>query len=288
MRLLPLCLCTLVLGATAATSATAGAWSKPAGGVYAKLGSSAFVSGHAYDNRGRRVDGDTFVLRAETLYAYAELGLTDDVTLVAFVPWAAATNQHESGVRFHTLGFGDATLGAQVPVATWGPLRVSARVDGKVPLYRGGPSVQGRQSAAVPGYGRSARYFPALGDGQVDMTSWVLGGMSLPAIDGFVGVEGGYRLRFGNITDAIVALSTLGTWLLPGRLLLLVNAQSVMSLPSEDELRVAVGKGYLAFGPACMVILGGGLTLELGYDVVTQGVNTAGGTQLQLGISYAQ
>lgn len=288
MRGISLCLCSLLVGALTSPAALAGAWSKPRGGAYAKFGSAAFTSGHAYDNRGRRVDSDTFALRAETLYAYAELGLTEDVTLVAFAPWIAATNLHESGVRFHTLGFGDASLGAQVAVASWGPLRLGARVDGKVPLYRGAPSVQGRQSATVAGFARSARYFPALGDGQVDLTTWGLAGLSLPAIDGFLGAEAGYRLRFGGITDAIVGASTLGTWVLPGRLLLLLNAQSVLSLPSDDELRVSVGKGFLSFGPACMVPLFGGLTLELGYDVVTRGVNTAGGSQLQVGLSYAK
>lgn len=288
MRALPVCLCSLLVGALVSPPVSAGAWSKPAGGAYAKLGSAAFASGHAYDDRGRRIDGGTFVLRAETLYGYAELGLTDDVTLVAFMPWIAATNLHESGVRFHTLGFGDTNLGAQVAVASWGPLRLGARVDGKVPLYRGGPSVQGRQSVTVPGFARSARYFPALGDGQVDLTTWGLAGLSLPVVDGFLGVETGYRLRFGSITDAIVGVATFGSWVLPDRLLLLLNAQGVFSLPSDDELRVAVGKGFLSFGPACMVPLVGGLALEFGYDVVTRGVNTAGGTQLQVGLSYAK
>lgn len=274
-----------------AGAAHAGAWTKPAGSGYLKLGSATFVSDHGYDFRGQRVDSDTFLLHAETLYGYAEVGLTDDVTLLGYVPYILATNQHASGVNFHALGVGDGLVGAQIHLLQTLGVVVSGRVELKAPLYQGAPSIQGRQSAKVPGFPRSATLFPALGDGQVDLTTFVSAGSGLPSfggyVDGFVTVDVGYRLRTGALTDAVVLNASGGIWLLPGHLLLMANSAWVATLPSADELRVLVGKGYWSFGPAMMVPVIGGLSLEVGFDVVTAGVNAAGGMQALFGVSYA-
>lgn len=275
-----------------AVEARAGAWTKPAGGGYLKLGSATFRSDHGFDLRGQRVESDTFRLHAETVYGYAELGLTDDVTLLGYLPYIVATNAHASGVRFHAFGLGDALVGAQVRALSWQSVVVSGRVEVKAPLYQGAPSIQGRQSAKVPGFPRSATLFPALGDGQVDLAGYVSAGSGLPWIDGFVTVDVGYRLRSGPLTDAVLVNASGGVWVLPGHLLVMANTAWVASLPSEDELRVTVGKGYWSIGPAVMVPLRfgpswSGLSLELGVDLVTAGVNAAGGVQALFGVSYA-
>lgn len=275
---------------TFAGDAIAGAWTKPAGGAYLKLGSSAFWSDHGFDLRGQRVESDTFFLHAETLYGYAEVGLTDDVTLIGYLPYVVATNAHSSGIGFHTFGFGDALFGAQVRALEWQSLAVSARFEVKTPLYEGAPSIQGRQSAKVPGFPRSATLFPALGDGQVDLAGYLSVGSGIPYItfvDGFVTVDVGYRMRSGPLTDAVVVNASGGVWIWPRRALLMANTAWVATLPSADERRVTVGKGYWSAGPAVMVPLFAGLSLEAGFDVVTAGVNAAGGMQALLGVSYA-
>lgn len=285
----------LAVGAFFASSlfsseARAGAWTKPAGGGYLKLGTAAFGSDHAFDLRGERVESGAFFLHAETLYAYAEVGLTDDITLIGLLPYVVATNAHQAGVRFHTFGFGDALLGTQIRILDLPLLVSSARFEMKLPLYEGAPSVQGRQSAKVPGFPRSATLFPALGDGQVDLAAYLSVGSGLafvPLVDAFVTVDVGYRLRSGPLTDAVLVNATGGVWVWPGRALLMGNAVWVASLPSRDERRVTVGKGYLALGPALMVPLFAGLSFEAGFDLVTAGVNTAGGMQALLGVSYA-
>lgn len=277
----------LALPSLLAAEARAGAWVQPAGAGYLKLGSATFVSDHGFDLRGERVQSDSFLLHAETLYAYAELGLSDEVTLLGYVPYIVATNAHESGVNFHALGLGDALVGAQVHLLQIEGVVVSGRAELKAPLYQGAPSIQGRQTAKVPGFPRSATLFPALGDGQVDLTALASVGSALPWVDGFVTVDLGYRLRTGALTDAVIVNASGGVWLLPGYLLVMVNSGWVASLPSDDELRVTVGKGYWSFGPAAMVPVVGGLSAEIGFDVVTAGVNAAGGVQASFGVSYA-
>jgi hypothetical protein len=270
----------------AAAGAHAGAWTKPAGGGYAKLGSATFVSDHGYDERGERVPADGFLLRAQTLYGYGELGLTDDLTLVGFVPYVMATNQHATGVNFHTLSAGDAMVGLQLALFSYENIVTSTRVEVKVPLYRGAPSIRGRQTSRVPGYPRTSAYFPAVGDGQVDVTGFVAAGASLPWVNGFLTGELGYRVRTGDITDAVLGNGTLGFTVLGGFVLLMVNSQLIVTFPATDEIREVVGKGYWAVGPAAMVRVWDGLSLEVGADLITRGVNAAGGIQLLAGVSY--
>jgi hypothetical protein len=265
----------------------AGAWTKPAGGGYGKLGSATFVSDHGYDDRGERVSDDSFRMHAQTLFAYGELGLTDDIMLVGFAPYVLATNGHSSGVRFHTAGTGDLMGGVQVTLLRYQNLVVSARAELKVPLYEGAPSLRGRQTAWVKGFPRSSTFFPALGDGQVDVTGFLSAGASLPWVKAFLTADVGYRLRTGDITDAGVVIATGGFWALERRLLLLVNSISVLTLPSDDERRVMVGKGFWAVGPAAMIFVTDRLALEVGCDLVTRGVNAAGGVQVLTGVSYA-
>lgn len=290
MRRLPLPLLAalgVALVGSLAAPARAGAWTKPEGGGYVKLGSATFLSDHAYDNRGNVVDTAPFLLRAETLYAYLEYGVVDGLTAVGYVPYVISTNQHGSGVSFHTLGMGDAMAGLQLALLAYGPVVLSSRVELKVPLYQGAPSVQGRRTRAVPGFPRTATYFPALGDGQVDLSGFVSLGASLPWLDGFFSAESGYRLRTGAVTDALVVNANGGAFLLGRRLLLLVNASAILTFPSGDEARVFVGKGYWSVGPAFMLYVSDSLAIEVGADLVTRGVNAAGGVQMQLGVSYA-
>lgn len=280
-----LLLAALVLCASPA--ALAGAWTKPAGGGYAKLGSATFVSDHGYDDRGQLVADEHFQMHAQTLFAYGELGLSDDIMLVGFAPYVLATNGHSSGARFHTASPGDLMGGVQVTLLRYENVVVSARGELKVPLYEGAPSIRGRQTARIKGFPRSSTFFPAVGDGQVDLTGFVSAGASLPWLRGFLTTDVGYRLRTGDLTDAAVVMATGGFWALQRRLLLMVNSISVLTFPSPDELNVVVGKGFWAVGPAAMVFLTDGLALEVGADLVTRGVNAAGGVQVLFGVSYA-
>lgn len=289
----PLAFSAIVFGlALLAPPAEAGGWTKPQGGGYFKLGSSTFVSDFAYDDEGVSVVSDAFLLRAQTLYAYGEFGLTDRLTLVGFLPFVAATNQHTSGVNFHTLGLGDALGGLQVGILQPGdfgafPLVLSARFEMKVPLYDGEPSVRGLRTNRVDAYPRSTRFFPAIGDGQVDLNAWLAASAPLPFVDAWVNVDVGYRARTGPVTDAALLIVNAG-WFALGRVLLLqVTSQHVFTFPVPDGERLVLGKGFWALGPAMSVYFAEGWALEVGADVVFMGRNAAGGVQVLAGVSYA-
>ena len=286
----------VVVVALMAGPAAAGAWVKPPGGGYAKVGSASFISDVAYDDDGVRVDSDPFILKAQTIYGYAELGIGPRLMLVGYLPWVASTNQltgDDGSLAFHTIGFGDAQLGLQFGILQDGPFVVAARADAKVPLYQGAPSVQGRNADGVDGFSKSAGRFPALGDGQVDVTTSMLIGGSFP-FDGFFTWETGYRLRTGDVSDAFVGGGTFGVFFLDRRLLPMWNLSFIYSLDArtrdDGQPLEVLGKGYVSTGPACMIQLDElkkGLALEVGAELVFRGKNAAGGVNLQSGLSYA-
>jgi hypothetical protein len=281
-------------------SAMAGPWVKGQGNGYAKVGNVTFVSDYFYDEAGLAQSGDPFILRANTTYFYGEVGIFERLMMVGMVPYVFSTNQHLSGLNFHTFGFGDAMLGLQLGILEDAPFLVSARLETKLPLYEGAPTVRGLRTEVVEGYPRTSTFFPALGDGQVDLSGFLSVGGPIPFRGGFWGFEPGFRWRFGDITHAGVFMANGGFYLVPDVILMLVNAQGVITVPSDNPAEITVGKGYFSLGPAFMVFLGHGLAVELGADLVSPafldeasgewqslyGVNTAGGFQVLMGLSW--
>jgi hypothetical protein len=285
LRVLPHIVTFVVLLALSST-ARAGPWNKAPGDGYAKLGSATFTSRVGCDDAGTCVSSAPFTLTAQTVFTYVELGISERLTFTMLLPYVFATNRGDSGVNFHTMGFADLTLGAQVGLIQGGPFVVASRLELKLPLYEGGPSIAGRQSRIVPGYPRSTRYFPALGDGQVDMTAFLSAGLSIPEIDAFIAIEPGFRHRSGVITDAFIVQATAGIFVLRRHILLMVNTQRVFTMPVVDDRTDVLGKAYWAIGPGAQVFIVDGLALEIGADALLLGQNAAQGSQLQWGLSY--
>lgn len=272
---------------SAAGGARAGAWTKPVGGGYVKLGSASFVSSFAYDDEGLRTSSAPYLLKAQTLYAYGEYGIAPNLTLTGYLPYVLATNQQtDAHIRFTTIGTGDLSVGATLGLVQGGPLVLAVKLDLKVPLYEGAPSVKGLSTRTVPGFPRSAPLFPALGDGQLDLTPAIAFGGGLPFLDGFFTTEAAYRLRTGPVTDAFVVAGTGGVHVFRRRLLILVDAAWILTLPAADDDEI-VGKGYFAGGPGFMYYVVGGTALEAGLQFVARGVNAAGGYSALVGVSHA-
>lgn len=268
-----------------ATGALAGAWTKAPGHGYAKLGSSTFIADHAFDVAGARKDAAPFRLYGQTLYLYNETGIFDGGMLTLLVPYVISRNQHEGGIGFLQSSPGDAQIGGQFRLFQWQDWVGALRLESKIPLYLGGPSLEGRQSSVNPAYPRNSLYFPAIGDGQVDLTTWLSLSASIPWLDGFLTAEGAYRLRMGGISDASLVFLQGGIFLLERRLLCMSNMSAVLTWPAaKDEI---VGKGYWTLGISAMLFMTPAWAIEFGVDYLTFGVNTAGGPLMQLGVSYA-
>ena len=263
--------------ALCAGPAVAGPWTQNDKQVYIKLGESVFVSDAFRDARGRLVDGVDYLGLTSALYF--ELGLMDGLHLQAYLPHTIASNTFANGNTYASAGGGDLTLGLQASVPNV-DLPHGLRVTIKTPLY----DVTGIS-------GREARFFPQLGDGQIDTTLWLTVGTSIPDTSLFGFIEAGHQFRSeryvggGNgvsYNDSLAGFAQVGGAVF-NDVLLLANSSLIMPY-GEDE----VTKGYLTLGPAIYWPIGGGYAIEANYDPILWAVNSAEGYSVSLGVSFAR
>ena len=266
----------LVLAAPAAASA--GPWTKGPGEHYAKLSGLFFRSDTFVAPDGSRQQGADYAALSAALYA--ELGLLEGLHLQAFVPYAWTRNRDDlSGDRFATIGSGDAILGAQwaPPIAQAVPWAV--RLEAKAPLYDVG---------AIGG--PLAAEFPALGDGQLDVTGWASVGGSLYPLPIWGFVEAGWRRRtevyYGEgsgraFADGAVARGQLGMFFFDERAFVTATADAVYT-PTDD----AITMSFVTLSPGFGARLGRGLWLEGGAIPMVWSRNNAPGTTWTLGVSH--
>lgn len=287
MRILPVLLVALsaLTNASAAVAGDAsdvGAVDAPVPAGRVTLRSATFWSDVAYDDDGVRVD-DVPHLSVETLSLDASLALAPRLTLALRLPFVIAGSDAggAGGGDDVVSGFGDAVFGLQLGVLNDAPFRFGLRGDAKVPLYDGAPTRLGRDD------GKRA----AVGDGQVDVTVSGVIDATFP-FDGALHWDTGYRLRTGDVSDAVVGGGELGVAVFDGALWPSWRLRFVYSLDPRvvDDVAVeAVGAGAVSTGPGCRVALpfvARGLALDLGVAYVFRGRNAAGGFDLGFGVSY--
>lgn len=271
-----------------AVDARAAAWIEAPRHGEVALRSSSFSGAAAYDDDavGGPAPG---LLRVQSIDADLRLGLGHGLMGLARLPFVIGYAHNDDGVG-SAVGLGDAVLGLQLGVFEDGPVAVAVRGDAKLPLYVGAPSVIGRQP--VDG-GRAPGPLPALGDGQIDLTLSALLGARFPFGGAFTW-ELGYRVRTGDVSDAVVgvgsfAVPVLGERLTPTWNLLFIN--SLDPAVDDDDVPVeVVGRGYVSTGPSVDVALPditAGLRLRLGAEFVFRGRNAPGGVNLWWGVACA-
>jgi len=166
--------------ALAPSTATAGGWTQPSGGFYAKVWDRSLIGSKAYLASGEALEVDSF--QDHALNLYGEYGLLDQLTLVGFttpVGWATYGEESTSyvgpsfvGARWGLLqgavplaieahyGFapsvGERDLAPLDPTLAYIPTVATQRVDGELQVGYGLPG--GWATASV-----GARYFTADG-----------------------------------------------------------------------------------------------------------------------------
>ncbi|MCO4746150.1 MAG: hypothetical protein KC912_15240 [Proteobacteria bacterium] len=156
------------------TTAEAGAWTRSLGSFYTKVGVDAYAASKYQAADFVSTDGQSFL--GYQIGVYGEVGLLKVHPLMVAVqaPWASSTLflEEKTGSfrpRATTRRLGDLRFTAQTSLLPdGGPL--SASVEVKVPMYAN-DSVGSR-------YGGFEELFPLAGEGQVDLTGWILGGAS--------------------------------------------------------------------------------------------------------------
>jgi hypothetical protein len=166
---------TLCLGMLlVSTTAQAGAWTRSLGSYYAKAGVDLYAASTYQSADFVSTEGQSFL--GYQLGVYGEFGVLNahPVMVAVQAPWASSTLffEEKTGTfrpRATTRRLGDLKFTAQTSVLPdGGPL--SASVEVKIPLYSN-DSVGSR-------YAGYEELFPLAGEGQVDVTGWLLGGAS--------------------------------------------------------------------------------------------------------------
>ena len=169
-------------------SATAQAWTQEAGHAYVRLIQGFASADERYDSDGTVLpyDQDTGgEVRDRSTYLYAELGVTDRLTVAGVLPYKRLTVT-------------DPTL---TPIFerrsyAWGDARLGLRYDlGGILSLDDGPTVMALNVAAGLPLGYTRNYQPAVGPGQVDLEATLHVGRSLWPFPGYVQAGAGFRVR---------------------------------------------------------------------------------------------
>ena len=276
----------MFLGLLSLSVAQAGPWVKDPGHAYAKAGYVRFAADEYVDTNGQVVGGTRYV--GHTSHVYGEVGVLPKVQLVLNVPYVGARNVVDDLVYVNRQ-LGDADFGLEAG-HSFGDVPVSLQVLAKVPLYDTGDLAQ---------YGLLAGRFPAMGDGQVDLTTTaaVGRGLAVGEIRGWVAGELGYRHRteawLGDSTeperelvDGITWRTQLGWsprfgdwdagWLS-------LDASGIQNLEVDD-----VTKQYTQAGASVGIKTVEGLAVELGFSQMLSARASSLGSSVSGGISWSR
>jgi hypothetical protein len=272
-RILPILILTaLTVGAV--RPAQAGPWSRSGGELYVKVGEGFFLADTYVDSTGTVREGTEY-LGAST-FAYFEVGLAPKLQIQGYLPYTIAQNTFADGVRYRQTGGADALIGLQ-----WSPpipVTSAVRLDFKIPMY----DVGGLE-------GPLASFFPAFGDGQLDITGWLSIGGSIPSTPMWAFAEAGHRFRTEGYVGEGDDREFLDSFVFAGQ----------VGVNIEDRVFVAFSisgvtpyktdtytKAYLVLGPGAGVMLGKGFAIEASFDPIVWSRNSSMGIGFGIGVSY--
>lgn len=259
---------TFLAASLSATVATAGPWTKGPGQLYVKWAESVFLSDRAIGSNGLVTPQDYVGV---TSSLYFEAGLPRGLQLQGYLPHLIGKN-HNTGEVY--AGAADLILALQYAPPLHLPFRLATRIELKLPLYDAG-----------------ATRDPALGDGNVDLTLWLVAGDSLPRLPLFLWAELGYRHRSElylghgpyddrSFKESVVWFGQLG-WKVWRGIVFAVGCSGAQALAADLFTRSVV-----ALGPSLYLPLFHGLALESNLDAIAHAKNAANGLSFGIGLSY--
>jgi len=215
-------LCTAVLLPAFPGPAAAGPWSLAPGEYYSEFRSGVFATGQYYDANGIK---QSLVglgqIEEHSLISYTEVGWKKSLSFLLGIPAKSVTRRFGPGAdddyRPTATGLADGLVGLRWGLVN-GRTALALEFDWKPPLgYESDVFLTDEElEDCVDANGNldvnCARQLgsPMLGDGQQDVTFALHFGTALP--HGFAQIAGGYRYRFEEPTDQIVANADLAVW----------------------------------------------------------------------------
>lgn len=277
--------------------ASAGPWVKDQGDYYAKGSMQRFTSTRYVDASNQVVELEGAWFEGDLFSLYTEVGLGHGLGIVAMIPYAASRNVYlDPRVIYGYRGLGDVELGLQYG-RRFGSVPVSLTVQAKLPFY------DNHDPRITPG---QQGVFPILGDGQIDVTTWLAvgGGFSLGPWGAWALGEGGFRVRTGvypfdsappdmgfaeGVTwrTQVGVLPRFGSWEAGW---VALEASGVVNVATDERTRqwtqlAGSVAGRLWEAPAERRLAVGALHLELGLSALVLTRNSAPGWAWNVGLS---
>ena len=276
-----------LLLATLSPSAQAGPWVKAPGELYVKSGYVRFAADDFVDPAGETLTGSSYL--GQTAHLYGEVGVVGPVQAVFNLPFVGSRNV-AGDATYINRALGDLDVGLEAGTRVADRVPVSLQVLAKVPLYDNGDLAQ---------YGLAGGRFPAIGDGQLDLTAMLAvgSGVQLGGFRGFVAAEAGYRHRTERwvgdssepdreLVDGVpwhlqVGWSpTFGDWQAGWWS---VDAWAIQNFQESDNT-----KEWIQLATSLGINVAPGVALELGASQMVWGRATSIGRSLLAGVSVTR
>ncbi|MBK07295.1 MAG: hypothetical protein CL920_29825 [Deltaproteobacteria bacterium] len=265
----------------------AGPWTKQTGQLYVKLSEGFFLSNAFIDAQGKLQTGTDYF--GATTSVYFEAGLPFGFQVLGYVPYTISRNSFSNGAWYMHGTTADSFFGLQYTPPVRLPLPMAARVEVKIPMYD-----LDRLPRAV---GARANNFPAVGDGQIDVTGWFSIGGGIPNTPLYAFAELGYRFRTEAFVGALPAsdqrsfldsglfFTQLGWTFWPQkRWMAMLTVHGL--LPFGEDVYT---KGYIVTALQVYLPIYEGWAFEASFDPIVWARNSAQSFQVfSVGISYSR
>ncbi len=263
--LLRLAICTALMLAGPIDRALAGAWTQPARGSYLKLS-------YAYSTAGRVLNGQSGIgYDSHALYFYGEVGVTNQLTLIASVPVLRRAVNQVDAIRGTTRG---AFSGDIEPRVRYGILQrqwaIAIEAGGKIPA------------------GYETIHDPPFGNGETDFDLGIAIGRSLFPLPAYFSLNFTHRWRGGDFIDEFRGAIEAGWWL-RARWMLKGMADGVTAVrttgSNSDLFGFPLDQEQLRVGGAVVVRLLDRMELDLTWLQTIGGENVLRSSELFLGVA---
>lgn len=283
MRVFPSCAVALWLTVSSGSAQAAG-WVRPAGESYLKLAAGIFRTAGYWELDGALVEAPPLEYTNRSASLYAELGLTEGVAVGFYLPFIQAENTDVFDITYARTSLGDLDTFIQVQLLHQGRWALATSVLLRLPLYAGvltGVNTQsGWVSESLPAF---SEFFPAIGDGSVDVVPTLQAGLSLSPVPGWLTLEIGPRFRDRGFGVTLNYGISAGVYLWPERLAI-TGRWSGWERLTRDNLSPT--SRLMSVGGGIALALGFGLALEVEAYYVPEGSFVARGGGGSVGLSY--
>lgn len=269
---------------SAPSGAEAGGWVRAEGESYVKLAAGVFRTAGYWSLDGALVEAPELEYANLSASLYAELGVAPGVAFGLYLPFVWAQNTDVFDISYARSSLGDLDTFVQVQLLTEGRFVLATQVLLRVPLYAGvltGVNTQtGWVSESLPAF---SAFFPAIGDGSLDVVPSLQLGVSLSPVPGWLTLEAGPRLRDQGFGATLNYSAGVGVYLWPDRVALTgrVGGWERLSRTSASPTSRLV-----SLGAGVLVHLGLGVALEAEGYYIPEGSFVARGGGASVGLSY--